>query len=356
MISLKIKHVAVASLLCVAILAYILPKKVREEQKDLPKIEAIKNISQVPRSLRINTSHVTLPPPPSHDATKKQDGRVNSLKPLRPVQSNSQSLPKRRERLSTQKLSKSNSDAKNIANIAARSIKPLSNDNFAKHKVEPNGDIKASKKLQIKTEKPSPAETGLSAILEKKRTPTKPKLITIEADKKVTREGRVLLKLLEHGDGPAIEIAWPAARSAKNKLFDHLIKCHGMTTAIFVPKRGLFTKNSQSGNPIDLDRQNFSGFVRQSSGMIGEKEAHENNFIRRFHKLGDVGQLVRLFPRTEDARLLGGINTLSGGDYRFAKTVIGEYRLTNNAVYVDNLRIDAIKVRGRVLLASGSCA
>ena len=59
------------------------------------------------------------------------------------------------------------------------------------------------------------AETGLSANLEKKRTPTKPKVITIVADKKVTREGRVLLKLLEHGDGPAIEIAWPAARSAK---------------------------------------------------------------------------------------------------------------------------------------------
>ncbi|MDG2033648.1 MAG: hypothetical protein P8J29_06910, partial [Rhodospirillales bacterium] len=246
----------------------------------MPKIEAIKNIPQVPRSLGINTLHVTLPPPPSHDAAEKHDGRVNSLKPLRPVQSNSHSLPKQREWLSIQKLSESNSDAKNTANVALRSIKPLSKDSFAKHKVEPNGDIKAFKKLQSETEKPSLAKTGLRANLEKKRTPTKPKLITIEADKKVTREGRVLLKLLEHGDGPVIEIAWPAARSAKNKLFDHLIKCHGMTTAIFVPERGLFTKNSQSGNPIDLNKQNFSGFVRQSSGMIGEKEAHENNFIR----------------------------------------------------------------------------
>jgi len=173
---------------------------------------------------------------------------------------------------------------------------------------------------------------------------------------KAVRTGRQLLRILEHGEGPAIEIAWPGSTAQRERLHGVLQRCYGMRLALIDRAGGLYLDAGPRGNrwPIDLDR--FSGFVRRPNGRITSAERRAADRVARYHHGLPATDPVRLFPRAADAALLGGLAHLLGGDYRAAKSITASYRLRGHRVTVGDLRIDGRRVAGRIDLSRGATA
>ncbi len=170
------------------------------------------------------------------------------------------------------------------------------------------------------------------------------------------RTGRQLLRILEHGEGPAIEIAWPGSSVQRDRLHGVLQRCYGMRLALIDRAGGLYLDAGPRGNrwPIDLDR--YSGFVRRPNGHITSAERRDADRVARYHHGLPATDPVRLFPRAADAALLGGLAHLLGGDYRAAKSITASYRLRGHRVTVGDLRIDGRRVAGRIDLSRGATA
>ncbi|MEQ9327685.1 MAG: hypothetical protein RJQ21_10370 [Rhodospirillales bacterium] len=167
--------------------------------------------------------------------------------------------------------------------------------------------------------------------------------------------GRVALLLLEHGKGPEIEIAWPEDRLSRTRLYDFLIRCIGMETALMNAEGLMFdTQSARSGTPPDLDRT--SGFVRQAHGAL---PAGEVETIRRLRRqfAGHPGLTpVRLFPRSQDAILLGGLTQLAGDGYEAAARIEARYHLDGQNLLVTDLRVDGASRPGSIRLSgNGAC-
>ena len=63
----------------------------------------------------------------------------------------------------------------------------------------------------------------------------------IEVSAKAVTSGRVALRILEHGEGPEIEIAWPYSVRASNRLYHLFTACFGMKTAVMDSAGQLYT-------------------------------------------------------------------------------------------------------------------
>ncbi len=162
-------------------------------------------------------------------------------------------------------------------------------------------------------------------------------------------EGRVLLRLMEAGKGPLVEIAWPASQNDRAVLYARLISCHGMRSALLAPDFGIFLNEGPPGKPLALDLDRFSGFVRHPAGAMSRAEKAKIDEIGRRH--GASGKRpVRLFPRSVDAALLGGLSTSVGPDYLAARSIRAHYRLENLRVIVERIAIDRKPVPGRIVL------
>lgn len=159
-------------------------------------------------------------------------------------------------------------------------------------------------------------------------------------------EGRVLLKILEHGKGPVIEIAWPESTSQRERLFGRLIVCHGMVGALMDRKGWVFIDDGPRGRawPMNMDR--YSGYVRQADGALTDHERAGLQRIRNHHQQIMSATPVRLFPRQVDARLLGGLASAVGPEYRAAKNIRAAYVLRGGQVWIDNIQADGKAVGG----------
>jgi hypothetical protein len=168
----------------------------------------------------------------------------------------------------------------------------------------------------------------------------------------VVAEGRVVLRLLEHGKGPLIEIAWPKDAEGKEALFGVFSRCYGMRLAVMRGDGTLFSEESGSRqDPWAIDVDRFSGFVRQASGSLSRSEAAAVSRIRRVNRLGNDGVPVRVFPRRADAALIGGLQERSGlASIAKARSVHARYRIEGVNVFVHSIEVDGVKARGDVLL------
>ena len=119
-------------------------------------------------------------------------------------------------------------------------------------------------------------------------------------------EGRTLLRTLEHGKGPLIEIAWPNDRSQHGRLFKHMTSCLGMRVAVMDGQSMLFVAEGQTGLPWDINLDRYSGFLRQPAGWLSPSERQAETAIRMHHNMKTNASGVRIFPRPVDAALLGG--------------------------------------------------
>lgn len=162
------------------------------------------------------------------------------------------------------------------------------------------------------------------------------------------RRGRALLRILEHGTGPRIELAWPRDAGERERLYRRLRDCFGMRIAVVDWNGRLFRAEEAPGVPWELDLDRYSGFVRSPDGRL---EREEMTVVKRIHDhhAGRVsGWPVRVFPRQVDALLLGGLQHLIGPDYARLKSIRGRYRLERARVLVDDIQADGQRYAGRI--------
>jgi len=157
-----------------------------------------------------------------------------------------------------------------------------------------------------------------------------PELVAITPDS--IREGRALLRLLERGEGPDIEIAWPAAAADRAELYRLFSDCFGMRTVIMSAGGEMYGAGAFNG-----DR--YSGFVRQPTGGLSAGERTRVYAIRDRHGV-EEGRVLRLFPRRVDAILLGGLQSIAGDRFDKGVRIRARYRAVANGIEVAGLQID----------------
>jgi hypothetical protein len=172
-------------------------------------------------------------------------------------------------------------------------------------------------------------------------------------DKKVVSTGRTMLKLLEHGSGPKVEIAWPTHPQDREALFQIFTQCYGMVVAVMNVQGGLFVADGQRRQPWKISMDRYSGFVRQSAGRDTGAQRRVVRNIREYHQALISGPAIRIFPRRMDAVLLGGLKKLVGPDYIKSTTIKAGYRINGHQVIVEGVQADGRRVSGRIDL-SGS--
>ena len=171
----------------------------------------------------------------------------------------------------------------------------------------------------------------------------------VAATPQTLTEGRALLKMLDAGKGPVIEIAWPQEPVDRSHLYRLLTSCYGMQTAILANGSALYVTDSEPGQAWQVNRDAISGFIRKPSGAITEAERSIVTRIRTRHGLA-TGDTVRLFPRDVDAVMLGGLGRIVGPGYLKYRTIRARYRLVGDRIAVVDLRVDGIDRPGQVAL------
>ena len=168
-------------------------------------------------------------------------------------------------------------------------------------------------------------------------------------------EGRALLRMLEAGEGPVIEIAWPSSPAERARLYGLFTRCYGMQTALLQGHGRLFVANGARGAAWQVNRDAISGFVRQPTGALTATERNVISDIETHHGLRG-GAPVRVFPRRVDATLLGGLRQIVGKDYTGRKTIRARYWLDGGRISVVDISTDGTARTGTVVLSPpGRC-
>lgn len=165
------------------------------------------------------------------------------------------------------------------------------------------------------------------------------------------KAGRALLRLLEHGKGPSVEIAWPDSPARRGELYRWLKRCTGMRDAVMDGGGRLFAATGPAGAPWRMNLDRYSGFLRVPAGVPVPEESRTFATIGARHSLADW-RPVRIFPRAVDAVLLGGLQRIIGGAYGGARTITAAYRLQGSRVFLDSIRVNGRSLAGEVELTA----
>jgi hypothetical protein len=169
---------------------------------------------------------------------------------------------------------------------------------------------------------------------------------TIKLTETAVQDGRALLRILEHGAGPEIEIAWPASVRERERLFAAFRDCYGMRIAALTDSGGLYALDNGVRRSWTLDLDTYSGFVRRPEGRLTEIE---RAWLMGAEADAIVGQLVRIFPRQVDAALLGGLKLVTGSAYAGAGSIQATYKINvGGGVAVTGIQIDGRVAGGSI--------
>ena len=170
-------------------------------------------------------------------------------------------------------------------------------------------------------------------------------------------EGRALLRILEHGKGPSIEIAWPASKCQRQRLHRVLTKCYGLQPGIVDADETAYVWDARTGaiKPLDLDRT--SGFVRVVSGAPVAGEVTALAQMRRALGGAPNATPVRTFPRRFDALLLGGLQQITRHTYAAGGSLRASYQLKNGRVQIAEIAVNGTNKPGVIDLSPvATCA
>ncbi len=176
-------------------------------------------------------------------------------------------------------------------------------------------------------------------------------LAIVEPGEVALAEGRTVLRLLEHGSGPAVELAWPRRSADRVRLYERLRACFGMEVALLDRDNRMFISEGQPGSHWDINTDLYSGFIRRPSGSLSEEERREAARIRSHHRGLSQAHPVRVFPRQVDARLLGGLRQLVGEDYASMQSIRARYQLQGRRLFLEEIVADGQSFPGRVDLS-----
>lgn len=204
-----------------------------------------------------------------------------------------------------------------------------------------------------KTPPPQPAPTPTSTPL--KPQPIKEKPMEVRPAQEVTvaqtKGGRALLRVLEHGKGPLIEIAWPKDARAREALHQTFKTCFGMENAVMDAKGDLYRTSEARGQRWEINLDRYSGFLREASGRLPRTEQGITKAVTRHHGGLGVEGLVRIFPRKVDASLLGGLQAMVGAQYMQARSIQARYVQVNGQVLVRDILVDGVAREGAIALS-----
>jgi len=205
---------------------------------------------------------------------------------------------------------------------------------------------------------PKKPETVATKVIEKNHAiyklvvdvaPKTPKKVTAQVKtppvslKKILKsdiqKGRALLKILEHGKGPGIEIAWPNNARQRTRLFETLSACYGMKMALF-DNNNIYMSQGGSGRATTLNLDKYSGYIRQIEGSLTPPERRYVRKLRQYHGNRIGGEVIRIFPRNVDAQILGGIKHFIGDNYMSSRVVSSKYTLKNGTVFLEGITVD----------------
>jgi hypothetical protein len=210
-------------------------------------------------------------------------------------------------------------------------------------------ELPVTTKPQVKDEPGRPTETASASPEQETEIEVKPGQVEAQ-------EGRTLLRLLEHGSGPEIELAWPDSRSKRRQLYDRLQDCFGMRIAVMDSAGLLYRTQGGVFSPWSPNMDLFSGFMRSPSGRL---TAEEESLLRVARARIPSAGLLRLFTRQVDALLLGGLQALIGPSYAKLRAIHGRYRLLGGRVLIEGMEGDGRRFPGTIDLtpaAAGRCA
>jgi hypothetical protein len=212
---------------------------------------------------------------------------------------------------------------------------------MAKPKIEP---LKPPPRTRVAQPRPEPKPVS------KSRVPPSPEADKIVADgRKTVKTGGALLRLLEHGQGPNIEIAWPRRADRRRALYRQLSHCYGVRAAVMAGGTRLFSDVGLPGQGWSIDMDRFSGFIRSPQGEQISEETRAFARIASRHHLTDW-RPVRVFPRSVDAALLGGLGTVLGPLYKTAKQIRAAYRWDRSQLILTDFTVDGRTLAGAVTL------
>ena len=168
--------------------------------------------------------------------------------------------------------------------------------------------------------------------------------------------GRALLRILEHGKGPEIDIAWPNHQAARDKLFRLLRRCYGMHVAVMSRDNILYRLSDPAGQPWQLNMDRLSGFIRLIGGKISNSERQLIRRLKRLHYSIKMPTPVRLFPRNFDGALLGGLSKFLTKNKASLRSISAQYQSDGHKLWVEDIRVNGKPIEGLVdLTTTSSC-
>jgi hypothetical protein len=150
------------------------------------------------------------------------------------------------------------------------------------------------------------------------------------------------LALLNHDQQnvPLIQISLPQAAQQREQVINTLRTCMGVTLGK-VNQRGDVLAQEISGQPV-------SPLLRLVEGKLSQEEQSLANQWR-----GLSGSIVRFYPESADAKVLGGLLQLVQGSLA-DKKISGEYRNENGGLRLVNIQING-KSQQSILHLSEQC-
>lgn len=176
--------------------------------------------------------------------------------------------------------------------------------------------------------------------------PTRPETVMAVSSDRVG--GAVALRMMEHGEGPGIEMAWPQSSQDRAQVWKTLSRCMGMTVARLSPQGQLFRASDPAGQAWQLNPDQWSGYVRQVglAATVAEERALQG--IASWHGLPQQMASVRVFPRHQDSAWLGALGRHIGTSIATVQSVRLEYAVRGQGVALTDIVADGRPVPGDV--------
>jgi hypothetical protein len=315
-----IGRISIAVVLLVTVLAWMLTDPVRQTTQVIPTPANKSAPTKSSKPVQLAMANISLPPPPAPAPPPRTVSPMKAVTKATPV------------------------TAKAVQPLAPQLQRPVP----MIKSIEPIKPAPKPKQTPPQqSAKPTSAPTPVSVHAPAPSSPPKP------TPQKAAAEGRPLLRLLEHGKGPSVEISWPRSVSLRHQLYRLFQNCYGMRIAVMAADGRLFDDVSRPGQAWAVNLDRYSGFVRQSSGGASLDEHDTARRIRNHHGLG-ITTTVRLFPRRTDALLLGGLKSLIGAHYANATRIRAYYQVSGWRVRVAGITVNARPITGQVDLSSGA--
>ena len=194
---------------------------------------------------------------------------------------------------------------------------------------------------------------SLETLAKKIERPTMspPLDIVIEVARPTISDLAIARQQLNKGEeAPSIEFLWPSDRNDHHLIYNSLTNCLGMTVG-HVSNGGKVTiADGQSAK--NYSRQIFSPMLRSLNEPSTPAEA---NLIKALSSQMGTGQLVRIFRKETDAKILAGLLSLMGVSGPVTGSITAEYLLSPRGLYLADITHNRKSISGRIELLKGRC-